>query len=93
MKVMIRQAQYWHEDDGKKLLNDYQCLKKYEDYYHMDDGFYENCIIKDMDNKELFGIMQELTNEEELVIGYASKWEHEKMGIDFKIKIYDYYLE
>lgn len=95
MKVVIQRADY---DD---LLEDYPCLEKYKAWFIPKDCEYDysefyyssNCIVKDMDNDELFKLIQELTSYEDIVIGYADKYDHEKYGIDFKITIYDYYLE
>ena len=94
MKVVIKRADY---DD---LLEAYPCLEKYREWFIPKDSedcfeiyYCTNCIVKDMDNDELFKLIQELTSYEELVIGYADKYDHEKYGIDFKITIYDYYLE
>lgn len=95
MKVVIDHAGY---DD---LLVAYPCLEKYREWFITEDNDYNylevyyhtNCIIKEMDNDELFKLIQELTSYREIVIGYADKYDHENYGIDFKITIYDDYLE
>lgn len=89
------------------LLEEYPILQKYAENYrpYVDWSYYpydeqkidndywrQNCIIKDMDNDELFKVIQELTNISELVIGYADKYDHE-YGIDFTIEIYNDYRE
>jgi hypothetical protein len=53
----------------------------------------ENSLILDLNNDEMFKIIQQLTSYSELIIGYVGKYEHEKYGVDFYIKIYDYYVE
>ena len=94
MKVVIKRADY---DD---LLEAYPCSEKYREWFIPKDSedcfeiyYCTNCIVKDMDNDELFKLIQELTSYEELVIGYADKYDHEKYEIDFEITIYDDYLE
>ena len=96
MRVVIGQAAYYlGEDEGQKLLNEYPYLRKYKAHYHQDyDGTYwkENVIIKDMDDAELKGIINELTKNNKLVIGYEDKDTKSRFGIDFGITIYDDYL-
>lgn len=96
MRVVIGQAAYYlGEDEGQKLLNEYPYLRKYEAYYHQDyDGAYwkENVIIKDMDDEEVGRIINELTKNNKLVIGYEDKDTKSRYGIDFGITIYDDYL-
>jgi len=98
MKVVIEQAHLWNN-----LLEAYPCLEKYREWYISEDdkrygeyetyGKFNNSIIKEMNNDELFNVIQELTNYEELIIGYASVYDHEHYGVDFIITIYDYYIE
>lgn len=106
MKVVIGQAAYCMTDeydivelgfdgDKEKLLNDYPYLRKYADYYHQGfDAYYDNnVIIKDMDEKELQDVIKMLTKKNKLVIEYEDKYWAERYGTDFKITIYDDYLE
>ena len=93
MKVKISRA-----DCYGNLIQDYPCLEKYREWFIPKDSkdfwcHYTNCIIKEMNNDELFKLIQELTCYEEIVIGYADKYDHENYGIDVKITIYDDYLE
>lgn len=93
MRVVIKRADY------SDLLTAYPCLEKYREWFippsdMCSDIYYrDNCIVKDMNNDELFKLIQELTSYNELVIGYANEYDHKNYGIDFKITIYDYYLE
>ena len=102
MKVVISQCKGCYEN--KQILTDYPILQKYVDkgyyvkYYEncsdYDDSYWkENCIIVELTNNEIFKLIQELTNYQELIIGYVDKYDHENYGIDFSIKIYDDYNE
>jgi len=95
MKIVIGQAAYYLDTEKAQLLEDYPFLKRYAEYYHKDfDNYYENnVIIKDMDEEELAMIMSVLTTTRKLVIGYEDKLTTEKYGTDFKITIFDDYLE
>ena len=56
-------------------------------------GYITSLKLIDLNNNELFKLLQELTNESQLVIGWASKYDHENYGIDFIVEIYDDYRE
>ena len=89
MKVVI------YATSGLDLMKHYPLIKQYKGYYNSvdDDYWRDNCIIKEMNNDELVKVMSTLTNYGELVIGYASKSDHELYGIDFFIEIYDDWRE
>ena len=53
----------------------------------------DNAIVIDLNENELVKLLQELMNESQLVIGWASKYDHKTYGIDFVIEIYDDYRE
>ena len=102
MKVAISQCKVCYENN--QILKDYPILQKYadkghyiqysENYSDYDDSYWkENVIIVELTNNEMFKLIQELTNYQELIIGYADKYNHENYGVDFSIKIYDYYNE
>ena len=102
MKVVISQCKGCYENN--QILTDYPILQKYvdkgyyveycNDYSDYDDSYWkENTIIVELTNDEIFKLIQELTNYQELIIGYANKYDHENYGIDFFIKIYDDYNE
>jgi hypothetical protein len=106
MKVVIGQTKSCYNDE--QIFNDYPILIGWKDkghYIHYNEGsnnykyddydlyWRENSLIVDLTNDELFKLLQQLTNESELVIGYASKYDHEKYGLDFSIEIYDDYRE
>lgn len=95
MKIVIGQAAYYLDNTREQLLEDYPYLKKYAEYYHKDFGSYyeNNVIIKDMDENELAEVMSELSIIRKLVIGYEDKLSAQKYGTDFKIIIFDDYLE
>ncbi len=104
MKLVIGQAAACFNDGTddmfteyeKQLLKDYPYLQKYEEYYHQgyDDYIDNNVIIKDVDEEELAEILDALTaGGQKLIIGYEDKYSAERYGVDFKIKIYDDYLE
>ena len=93
MTVVINRADLWND-----LIESYPCLEKYREWYvpKKDEYIYceyENCIIKEMNNDELFNIIQELTSYSKLIIGYANEYDHKEYEIDFVITIYDYYVE
>ena len=85
MKVRIDRADYGN------LLQDYPCLNKYENDFNGDE--YRNTIITEMSENEFWNLAKELMEYEEVVIGYADKFDREHYGIDMKLTIYDYYLE
>jgi alpha-glucosidase (family GH31 glycosyl hydrolase) len=102
MKVVISQCKCCYENN--QILTDYPMLQKYadkgyyvkyyDDYSDYDSSYWrENSIIVDLTNDEIFKLIQELTNHQELIIGYAGKYDYENYGIDFSIKIYDDYNE
>ena len=69
-------------------------IKYSEDYSDYDDSYWkENAIIVELTNDEIFKLIQELTNYQELIIGYTNKYDHEHYGVDFSIKVYDDYNE
>lgn len=97
MRVLI------YATSSNNLLEEYPILQKYKENYrpcidwdcypYIDNDYWrQNCIIKDMNNDELFKLIQELTSISKLVIGYADKYDHE-YGIDFEIEIYNDYRE
>jgi hypothetical protein len=49
--------------------------------------------VIDLNNDELVKLLQELTNESHLVIGWADKYDHKTYGVDFIVEIYDDYRE
>ena len=85
MKVRIDRADY------NNLLQDYPCLKKYENDFNND--YYQNNIITEMSEDEFWNLAKELMKYEEVVIGYADEFDKKNHGIDMKLTIYDYYLE
>ena len=88
MKVVI------YATDGADLIKKYPLIEEYKGHYNAEDDYWRNnCIIKEMNNDELIKVLQVLTNYGELVIGYASKAEHELYGIDFFIEIYNDWRE
>lgn len=102
MKIVISQCKYCYENN--QILTDYPMLQKYADKGHYvkysedcsdyDDSYWkENAIIVELTNDETFKLIQELTNYQKLIIGYADKYDHENYGIDFSVKIYDAYNE
>ena len=109
MKVVIKQTEYCYGDEQifkyYPILEKYRDKMDY--YTGYDDGTNpnywgeydysryccENSIVIDLDNDELFKLLQELTNESQLVIGHPSKGEHERYNIDFVVEIYDSYRE
>jgi hypothetical protein len=107
MKVVIYQSKFCCSDN--QLFNDYPILKEWEnkgeyvgyddylsdDYKNINYNLYwrGNSLILDLNNDEIFKIIQQLTSYSELIIGYADKYDHESYGIDFHIEIYDDYRE
>lgn len=109
MKIAIEQTKYCYDDEqifkDYPILEKYRSIMDY--YTGYDDGTNsnywkerdysqyarDNAIVIDLTNNELFKLLQELTNESQLVIGWASKYDHETYGIDFVVEIYDDYRE
>lgn len=109
MKVAIKQTEYCYENEQifkrYPILEKYRSMMDYytgyddctnsnywkeHDYSQYDR---DNTIVIDLNNNELVKLLQELTNESQLVIGWASKYNHETYGIDFVVEIYDDYRE
>lgn len=109
MKVVIKQTEYCYENEQifkrYPILEKYRDMMDY--YTGYDDGtnfnYWEehdyskygidNAIVIELTNNELVKLLQELMNESQLVIGWASKYDHENYGIDFVVEIYDDYRE
>ena len=109
MKVVIEQTKYCYDDEqifkDYPILEKYRDRMDY--YTGYDDGtnfnYWEehdysqygrdNAIVIDLNENELVKLLQELTNKSQLVIGRASKYDHETYGIDFLVEIYDDYRE
>lgn len=109
MKVVIKQTKYCYCNEqifkDYPILEKYRSMMNY--YTGYDDGTnsnywgeydysqysYDNAIVIDLNNDELAKLLQELINESQLVIGWASKYDHETYGIDFVVEIYDDYRE
>ena len=109
MKVAIEQTKYCYNDEqifkDYPILEKYRSMMDY--YTSYDDGtnsnYWEehdysqydrdNAIVIELTNNELVKLLQELTNESQLVIGRASKYDHKTYGIDFVVEIYDDYRE
>ena len=109
MKVVIEQTKHCYDDEqifkDYPILEKYRSMMDY--YTGYDDGTNsnywrerdysqyngENAIVIDLTNNELFKLLKELTNESQLVIGRASKYDHKTYGIDFVVEIYDDYRE
>lgn len=109
MKVVIKQTKYCYDDGqifkDYPILEKYRSMMDY--YTGYDDGTNhnywserdysqyngDNAIVIDLTNNELVKLLQELMNESQLVIGRASKYDHETYGIDFVVEIYDDYRE
>lgn len=107
MKVVIEQTKYCYDDEqifkDYPILEKYRSRMDY--YTGYDDGtnpnywserdysqyYGDNAIVINLTNNELVKLLQELTNELQLVIGRASKYDHETYGIDFIVEIYDDY--
>lgn len=84
-KYRDRMDYYTRYDDGTNI--NYWGERDYSQY----DRY--NTIVIDLNENELVKLLQELMNESQLVIGWASKYDHETYGIDFVIEIYDDYRE
>lgn len=109
MKVVITQTKYCYYDgqifNDYPILEKYRSMMDY--YTGYDDGtnpnYWEehdysqydsdNAIVIDLNNDELVKLLQELTNESHLVIGWAHEYDHKTYGIDFVVEIYDDYRE
>lgn len=109
MKVVITQTKYCYYDEqifkDYPILEKYRSMMDY--YTGYDDGtnpnYWEerdysqydsdNAIVIDLNNDELVKLLQELTNESHLVIGWAHEYDHKTYGIDFVVEIYDDYRE
>lgn len=109
MKVVIKQTKYCYDDEqifkDYPILEKYRSIMDY--YTGYDNGtnsnyweehdysqyYRDNTIVIDLNNNELVKLLQELTNESQLVIGWASKYDHKTYGIDFVVEIYDDYRE
>lgn len=109
MKVVIEQTKYCYDDEqifkDYPILEKYRSIMDY--YTGYDDGTNSNywkehdysqydrynAIVIDLTNNELFKLLKELTNESQLVIGRASKYDNKTYGIDFVVEIYDDYRE
>lgn len=105
MRVVIEQTRCCHINE--QIFMHYPILEQYRnkmDYYtgyndgtyvHYDNNeyYYDNAIVINLNNDELLKLLQELTSESQLVIGYASKYDHERYNIDFIVEIYDDYRE
>ena len=109
MKVVIKQTEYCYENEQifkrYPILEKYRDKMDY--YTGYDDGtnsnYWEehdysqydidNAIVIELTNNELVKLLQELMNESQLVIEWASKYDHETYGIDFVVEIYDDYRE
>ena len=108
MKIVIEQTKYCHDDEqifkDYPILEKYRSMMDYYTGYNdytnpnwreRDSSQYneDNAIVIDLTNNELVKLLKELTNESRLVIGRASKYDHENYGIDFVVEIYDDYRE
>ena len=109
MKVAIKQTKYCYDDEqifkDYPILEKYRDRMDY--YTGYDDctnpNYWEehdysqydrdNAIVIDLNENELVKLLQELINESQLVIGRASKYDHETYGIDFVVEMYDDYRE
>ena len=109
MKVVIEQTKHCHDDEqifkDYPILEKYRSMMDY--YTGYDDGtnsnywserdysqyYGDNAIVIDLNNDELVKLLQELTNESHLVIGWADKYDHKTYGVDFIVEIYDYWRE
>ena len=109
MKVVIKQTEYCYENEQifkrYPILEKYRDkMDYYTGYDDCTNSNYwkehdysqyaiDNAIVIDLTNNELVKLLQELMNESQLVIGWASKYDHETYGIDFVVEIYDDYRE
>ena len=109
MKVVIEQTKFCYDDEqifkDYPILEKYRDRMDYYTGYddctnsnywkERDYSQYarDNAIVIDLNENELVKLLQELMNESQLVIGWASKYDHKTYGIDFVIEIYDDYRE
>lgn len=109
MKVVIKQSKYCYDDEqifkDYPILEKYRSMMDYYTGYddctnpnywgeHDYSQYYrDNVIVIDLTNNELFKLLQELTNESQLVIGWASKYDHKNYNVDFIVEIYDDWRE
>ena len=109
MKVVVEQTEYCYENDQifkrYPILEKYRDRMDYYTGYddctnsnywkERDYSQYarDNAIVIDLNENELVKLLQELMNESQLVIGWASKYDHKTYGINFVIEIYDDYRE
>jgi hypothetical protein len=109
MKVVIQQTERCYENEQifkrYPILEKYRDKMDY--YTGYDDGTnfnywkerdysqycIDNAIVIDLNNDELVKLLQELTNESHLVIGWADKYDHKTYGVSFIVEIYDDYRE
>ena len=105
MKVVVEQTKFCYDDEEiftdyaiwEKYRDRMDYYTGYEDgtnsnYWEEHDYSQygrDNAIVIDLNENELVKLLQELTNESQLVIGRASKCDHENYGIDFIVEIYD----
>lgn len=105
MKVVIKQTKYCYDDEqifkDYPILEKYRSMMDY--YTGYDDGANsnywkehdysqydkDNAIVIELTNDELVELLQELMNESQLIIEWASKYDHKEYGIDFVVEIYD----
>ena len=105
MKVVVEQTEYCYENDQifkrYPILEKYRSIMDYytgyddctnsnywkEHYYSQYDR--DNAIVIDLNENELVKLLKELINESQLVIGRASKYDHETYDIDLIVEIYD----
>ena len=109
MKVAIKQTKYCYYDGqifkDYPILEKYRGMMDYytgyddctnsnywKEYDYSQYGSY-NSIVIDLTNEEVLTLLQELLNKAELIIGRASKYDHETYDIDFIVEIYDDYRE
>lgn len=109
MKIAIEQTKHCYDDEqifkDYPILEKYRSMMDYYTGYNdytnpnywreRDSSQYngENAIVIELTNNELVKLLQELTHESQLVIGWASKYDHKTYGIDFVVEIYDDYRE
>lgn len=109
MKVVVEQTEYCYENDQifkrYPILEKYRDRMDYytgyddctnSNYWREHDYSQyarDNAIVIDLNENELVKLLQELMNESQLIIGWASKYDHETYDIDFVIEMYDDYRE
>jgi hypothetical protein len=79
MKVLI------YATNRTDLMKNYPLLKGYENFYDSTNKL--NYIIKEMDDNELMKVINMLSKEDDLVVGYDSKYD------EFSIEIYNDWRE